>query len=267
MAHRPCPIWQHTRQIGGISMSMTGPSLKLEKVSLDLPTSGRVRATDSDDRVGGRFVKKGFTHYVRALDDINLSLEGGNRLAVIGHNGAGKTTLLRMAAGIYSPTSGKRSVNGKVTCLLTSALGLSPFMSGRENIKLACALYGLSRKETEAITPEINAFSELGSYLDLQTGTYSSGMRTRLGMSIITALDPDILIIDEVFGAGDASFSEKAQYKLMGMLEKSRILMFSSHSDSLLRQLCDTAILVDHGQIIGRGSVDEVLLQYKMIEI
>ncbi len=149
--------------------------------------------------------------------------------------------------GIYTPTTGKRFVRGRITCLLTSSLGLSPHLSGRENIRLACALYGLSRKATESIRPEIEDFSELGPYLDLQIGTYSSGMRTRLGMSIITALDPDILIIDEVFGAGDAAFSEKARRKLLGMLERSRILMFSSHSESLLRQLCDTAILVDRG--------------------
>lgn len=243
------------------------PYLELQNVSLDLPAAGRVRNINSDERVGGRFIKKGFFHYVRALDDISLKLEGGERVAVIGHNGAGKTTLLRMAAGIYSPTTGRRVVNGKITCLLTSALGLSPALSGRENIKLACALYGLSRKETEALRPEIETFSELGPYLDLQIGTYSSGMRTRLGMSIITALNPDILIIDEVFGAGDAAFSEKARYKLLDMLKRSRILIFSSHSESLLRQLCDSAILVERGQIVGRGTVDEVLLQYKMKEI
>jgi ABC-type polysaccharide/polyol phosphate transport system ATPase subunit len=248
-------------------MNTKSPFLTLKNVSLDLPTSGRIRRSNPNERVGGRFVKKGLSHYVRALDDISLSLQAGNRIAVVGHNGAGKTTLLRMAAGIYSPTKGKRFVSGKVTCLLTSTLGLSPFMSGRENIKLACALYGLSKEETEAIRPEVEAFSELGSYLDLQTGTYSSGMRTRLGMSIITSLDPDILIIDEVFGAGDAEFSEKARYKLLGMLEKSRILIFSSHSESLLRQLCDTAILVEHGQIIGQGTIDDVLLQYKTIVI
>ena len=250
-----------------IKRTNQSPYLELESVTLDLPAAGRIRNIDADTHVGGKFIKKGFSHFVRALDDVNITLESGDRLAVMGHNGAGKTTLLRMAAGIYSPTRGRRYAKGRVTCLLTSALGLSPVLSGRENIKIACALYGLSRKETEALRPEIESFSELGTYLDLQIGTYSSGMRTRLGMSIITALNPDILIIDEVFGAGDAQFAEKARHKLLGMLERSRILMFSSHSESLLRQLCNKAILVEHGQIVASGTLDDVSMRYKMIEI
>lgn len=243
------------------------PYLEFQNVSLNLPTAGKIKSNHTSTEVGGRIVRKGFGHVVRALDGLNLTLTPGTRVALVGHNGAGKTTLLRMAAGIYTPSEGKRIVRGKVTCLLTSSLGLTPNLTGRENIKLACALYGLSRKESEAIRPEIESFSELGSYLDLQIGTYSSGMRTRLGMSIITALDPDILIIDEVFGAGDAQFAEKARHKLLSMLERSRILMFASHSESLLRQLCDTAILVEQGRIAGHGSVDEILLQYKTVTV
>lgn len=244
-------------------MTDTSPMLKLENVSLKLPLAGKIRRNETGSKVGGVIVRGTFGNHVLALDGINLDVQAGSRIAVIGANGAGKTTLLRLAAGIYSPSSGKRLVKGRVTCLLTSSLGLSPALSGRENIRLACALYGIGRKEMKDLAPEIEEFSELGAYLDVQIGTYSAGMKTRLGMSIITALNPDILLIDEVFGAGDNQFAEKSRSKLLDMLAQSRILIFSSHAEPLLRQLCTTAVLLDHGKLIATGSVDEVLLKYK----
>ena len=243
----------------------TQPSIHLKGATLDLPVRRRLRAADADagSAVGANIVRTRMGHVVRALDGIDLDVEAGQRLAVIGHNGAGKTTLLRLIAGIYQPTSGMRRVEGTVTCLLTSSLGLSPKLSGRENISLACALYGMSRAEVRAARPGIEAFSELGPYLDLPLAAYSAGMKTRLGMSIITSLDPDILVIDEVFGAGDSAFAEKARARLMEMLERSRILVFSSHSESILRQLCTTAVLVERGRIVASGTVDETLLAYR----
>jgi len=248
-------------------MSDKLPFIRLENVSLKLPVARLSKTNNEQNAVGGRIVREKNSNHILALDNINLDVRPGSRVAIVGANGAGKTTLLRMASGIYHPTSGQRRVNGRVTCLLSSSIGLSPALTGYENINLACLLYGLSRAEIIEATPGIVAFSELGSYLEMPLRSYSAGMRTRLGISIITALRPDVLLIDEVFGAGDARFAEKSREKLLSILEQSRILMFASHSESLLHTLCNEAILMDHGKLVMRGTVAEVLLEYKMITI
>jgi ABC-type polysaccharide/polyol phosphate transport system ATPase subunit len=200
---------------------------------------------------------------IRALDKINLSLKEGDRLALIGHNGAGKSTLLKVLAGVYEPTGGLIKVEGKVSALFNLAPGWDPEDTGYENI-LNCGLFfGMSRREIEEKTPEIAEVSGLGSYLDLPSRTYSAGMQTRLAFAIATSIDPGILVLDEGLSAGDASFADAATKRVDRLLSRTRILILASHSMELLQRWCNTAILLERGQIVCSGSVAEVAEVYQ----
>src|SRR5262245_16360116 len=146
------------------------------------------------------------TVVVRALDGIDLELKDGDRLGLIGHNGSGKTTLLRVLAGVYSPTRGSALIEGSISSYTDLTLGMDPEATGWENIVFRCAFLGLSFREAKRLSPTIAEFSELGKYLDLPTRTYSSGMFLRLAFAISTAIEPDIMIMDEMIAAGDAGF-------------------------------------------------------------
>lgn len=244
---------------------MSEPLLELKNATLRLPVTAAGGGLSAASKLGGRIERHGFAHRVLALHDISLSAGKGDRIAIIGGNGAGKTTLLRLAAGIYQPTSGERIARGTISCLLTSGIGLSQQATGRENIKLACALYGLRGEQWREAVKEAESFSELEAYLDVPMGHYSAGMKTRLGLSVITTIRPDILLIDEVFGAGDADFAEKARKRIIAMIEDARVLLFSSHADNLVRDLCDQAILLSHGEVLYQGPVDEALLEYRTV--
>lgn len=237
------------------------PHIALEGVTLKLPLIGASRSHRSSDlgAVGGEIERVGGRARVVALRDVSIRLEHGDRLALVGHNGSGKTTLLRLLAGIYQPTDGTRAIHGRVSCIFSAGLGLRPQATGWENIRLACALYGLTRGETREAEGEIAEFSQLGEYLDLPLGSYSAGMRMRLGFSIVTSMQPDILLVDEVFGAGDRSFYKRARNRLEAMLEKSCILVFASHDTGLLSQFCTMGVRLKRGQIEATGSLEEVL--------
>ena len=195
---------------------------------------------------------------LHALRRINLTLEHGDRVAVIGSNGSGKSTLLRVLAGIYPPVAGTAVIEGRIGALLTTGLGMRDDISGYENIEFCLLLQGVRADEIASRRDEIAAFTELGEYLDLHVGAYSSGMRVRLAFAISTALDPDILIIDEVFGAGDVAFMKKAERRMMDLIARSKILVFASHAPELLEQFCDMAIWLDGGEIRRNGPIKEV---------
>ena len=200
---------------------------------------------------------------VRALSNISMRLEDGDRLGLIGHNGSGKSTLLKVIAGIYQPVSGRMTVEGRVTPLLDMMPGLDPDDTGYENLLTAGMLLGLSREEVEQKIPEIEEFSELGEYLALPVRTYSAGMTLRLGFSLVTALKPGILLMDEGFSTGDLRFAERAADRMDDFLGRSRIIVLASHSDETIKSMCNKAALMQEGQILAFGPVDDVIEQYR----
>ena len=201
---------------------------------------------------------------IEALRDINVSLRQGDRVALVGHNGAGKSTLLRLMSGIYEPTRGPgRGAAARWRRCSTSAVGMDPEISGLENILIRGLFLGMTRKQMESRVDDIAEFTELGDYLSMPLRTYSTGMRVRLALGVVTSIDPEILLLDEGIGAVDAEFLAKARDRLNELVERSGILVFASHSDEFLADLCDTAIWMEHGTIREHGPLREVLHHYK----
>lgn len=196
---------------------------------------------------------------IDALNQISLKIEHGERVALVGHNGAGKTTLLRVLAGIYPPQRGRIEVLGRVAPLFDIGLGLDPDATGYENIRLRGLYLGLSGRQVAERIDEIAAFTELGPFLDMPMRTYSLGMQTRLLFAVSTSVDPDVLLLDEGIGAGDAAFMEKANRRLRDFVDRAGILVLASHSVGLLTTLCTRAIRLEHGQIVADGQIAEVV--------
>jgi homopolymeric O-antigen transport system ATP-binding protein len=203
---------------------------------------------------------------VRALDDVSLTVNHGDQLGIVGHNGAGKSTMLRIFAGIYEPTQGSISIEGRVSPLFSSSPGLDLDDTGYENIVTCGLLLGMSRGEIERKMPEIEAFSELSDYLALPARTYSTGMLVRLGFAIATAIDPEILLLDEELGAGDARFAARAAERVEALIERSSIVILASQSQDLIRRICNRTVLLHHGRVIADGPTEEVLELYSGME-
>jgi ABC-2 type transport system ATP-binding protein len=212
--------------------------------------------------IGGRFGRHGSNLIVTALTGINLEIGDGERIGLVGHNGAGKTTLLRVLAGVYPPTKGKVKVIGRVSPMFNISLGMSIDATGIENVRICGALWGLSRGEIEAGIDDVVEFTELGDYLKIPVRTYSAGMLMRLSFAIATLRQPEILLLDEVIGVGDAEFVKKAESRLQKIANRASILVVSSHSDDIIRRLCSKAIWLTQGAIGAFGEVDEVLRAY-----
>ena len=199
---------------------------------------------------------------VRALQDVSLSLAAGTRLAVIGHNGAGKSTLLRLLAGIYPPTRGCRNVEGRVSSLFDIALGFETDATGWENIAYRSYLQGETPRSVRAKVEPIAEFSELGDFLNMPVRYYSAGMLVRLAFSIATAIEPEILLIDEVLGAGDMAFQIKARQRMQDMMARARLIVMVSHDLMSLAQFCTRGIWLDHGSLRMDGPMDKVSAAY-----
>jgi ABC-2 type transport system ATP-binding protein/lipopolysaccharide transport system ATP-binding protein len=201
---------------------------------------------------------------VRALENISVRFESGDRIGLIGHNGAGKSTLLRVMAGIYAPTVGTLKRDGKVVPLLDISLGMDDNSTGLQNIRLRGLLLGMSDAEIRDKQQQIAEFCELGDYLDLPIRTYSSGMRVRLAFAISTAVDAEILLLDEVMGVGDASFMHKAQQRLADLHERSEIVVLAMHSNAEIRRVCNKVLWMDNGSVRMFGDTEEVVSAYEM---
>jgi ABC-2 type transport system ATP-binding protein len=214
-------------------------------------------------RAGGRIGTDSKVPIIEALRDITLSLRRGDRVALVGHNGAGKSTLLRLMSGIYEPTRGRAVVQGKVAPVFDLAVGMDPEISGLDNILIRGLFLGMTRKQMEARVDDIATFTELGDYLSMPLRTYSTGMRIRLALGVVTSIDPEILLLDEGIGAVDAEFLAKARTRLFELVERSGILVFASHSDEFLADLCETAVWLEHGRIREHGPLRDVLHHYK----
>ncbi len=198
-----------------------------------------------------------------ALKNISFHVEKGDRIGILGLNGAGKSTLLKVISGVLKPTKGSVRVNGKIAPLLELGAGFDMQYTGRENIYLYGSVLGFSRSFLNEKYQEIAEFSELGKFLDVPLKNYSSGMRARLGFSIATVVEPEILILDEVLSVGDAKFRKKSENKVKSMFDKGVTVLFVSHTISQVKALCNKAILLEHGELIAGGSVDEVAAIYE----
>jgi homopolymeric O-antigen transport system ATP-binding protein len=199
---------------------------------------------------------------VRALEDVTLHIHDGDRVALLGRNGAGKTTLLRVMADVMEPTGGKVRISGRTSTLFNLAGLMDPELPGYENVFYAGGLIGIPRSRLKKLMPDIESFAELGDFLRMPVRTYSAGMKVRLGFAVATCIEPDILLMDEVIGAGDAHFVEKAVRRAQQLYKQSNILVVASHDPELLHGLCNKAILLDHGKVVAIGPLDEIGRRY-----
>lgn len=200
---------------------------------------------------------------VRALQNVNLAIGQGDRLGVIGHNGAGKSTLLRTLAGIYPPSKGRLEVTGKICSLFEIALGFEGEATGWENIAYRSYLQGATPTRLKETRQAIADFSELGDFLNMPIRYYSAGMMVRLAFSIATAMDPEILLVDEVLGVGDMSFQNKARQRMRDMMSKAQLMVVVSHDLNAIESLCNRAVWLDHGRIAHAGPVVETIAAYR----
>ena len=198
-----------------------------------------------------------------ALRDISFELKKGERLGILGLNGAGKSTLLKIIAGVYKPTVGTVEKHGKIAPMLELGAGFDMQYTGAENIFLYGSVLGFSREFLEEKYDEIVEFSELNKFIDVPLKNYSSGMRARLGFSIATVVEPDILILDEVLSVGDAKFRKKSERRVMEMFDKGVTVLFVSHSLEQVQRLCDKAMILEHGQMIAYGDTAKVSKIYE----
>jgi ABC-type polysaccharide/polyol phosphate transport system ATPase subunit len=242
--------------------------ISLSNVTLDLPIYD-VQSRSLKKRIGAvqrwfkSDAKSGGTVVFRALNDLTITISKGDRIGLVGHNGAGKSTLLRVLAGIYHPTSGIIETVGKRVPLLDITLGMDENSTGWQNIRLRCLLLGMSEDEISEKQQDIAEFSELGDFLDMPVRTYSNGMRVRLGFAISTAVDADILLLDEVMGVGDASFREKANKRLAELHDRSEIVVLALHDNGTIRKTCEKVLWLEKGEAKMFGAVEEVLNAYE----
>jgi ABC-type polysaccharide/polyol phosphate transport system ATPase subunit len=240
--------------------------INLKNVTLTYPIFGgntrSFKHTLANIATGGRFTKEKNKIEVKALDDITLSLSRGDKLGLIGHNGAGKSTLLRILAGIFEPEKGEVIIKGNVSSLLDLQVGMQLESNAYDNIRTKGLLLGLSKDEINQIIYDVEEFTELGNFLSLPVKTYSSGMLMRLAFGLATSCIPDILLIDEVIGTGDANFLNKAQQRLEKLISKSNILVLSSHSTEIIQKFCTKVLWLEHGKIKELGEVSRIIEMY-----
>lgn len=213
-------------------------SRSLKNTVLRAATGGAI-AADSADRV-----------IVRALDHVGFELNEGDRVGLVGHNGSGKTTLLRALAGIYEPTAGTLDVRGRVASMLSITLGMDVDATGYDNIFLRGMILGLRKQEIREMVDEVCEFSELGDYIQMPMRTYSAGMTMRLMFAVSTAMESDIILMDEWLSAGDADFSDKAQRRLTKLVDRAKLLVIASHSPDLIKKTCTRVIHLEHGKVV-----------------
>ena len=249
---------------------MTAAYLEAKNITLDIPIFDVSRSFRKSLMmkyyVGGKISKNDSNATsmvnIRALENITFRLQSGDRLGLIGHNGSGKTSLLRVLAGVYRSFYGNLRYYGKITTLFNPSIGVDADDTGLDNIFTIGMYLGMSKQEIENKKEEIIYFSGLGDFIHLPVRTYSCGMILRLSFSIATCLEPQILLMDEGIGTGDMEFTEKAQVRLESFYNKLDILVMASHSDDLIRRLCNKVLLLENGKIKAYGGVEEVLSIY-----
>lgn len=204
--------------------------------------------------------RKAYSDFL-ALQDVSFSVKEGERVGIVGRNGAGKSSLLKTICRIYEPTAGRVRVNGRIAPLLEIGAGFQPEFTGRENIYFNGAILGYSNDQLHDIEQEVIEFAELQEFIDTPVKYYSTGMYMRLAFSLATTVHPDVLILDELFVGGDASFVERGKERMYKMIDRSSVMVLVSHDQSLLRSLCGRFIWLDHGKVVADGDAT-VLDQY-----
>lgn len=202
---------------------------------------------------------------IHALKNISLEICSGERIGLLGHNGAGKSTFLKTVAGLYPISSGHLQVDGQVRSLFDLSLGFEPDATGRENILYRGLLLGLSPQFMREKEAEIVAFADLGGFIDYPIKTYSAGMQVRLAFAISTTVGGDVLLLDEVIGAGDANFMAKAKQRIMQLIDRAEIMVLASHDFGALKNICDRGVVFHHGEIVFDGCVNDAIVEYKRI--
>ncbi len=240
---------------------MSNPAIKVDNVSILFNLN-----SEKVDNIKEYFIKLitrklNYTEFW-ALNDISFTVEKGDRVGVLGFNGAGKSTLLKVIAGVLKPTKGSVKVEGVIAPMLELGAGFDMNYSGKENIFLYGATMGYSRKFIESKYDEIVEFSELGDFINVPVKNYSSGMRARLGFAIATAVEPEVLILDEVLSVGDAKFRQKSEAKVRSMFDKGITVLFVSHSTQQVLNICNKAIIIDKGRLIAQGDAKEICEKY-----
>lgn len=231
------------------------PRLCLDHVTVHLPVLGArgysLKHKLVSSATGGRIAQEYGITVVQALDNVSFDLHEGDRLGVMGHNGSGKTTLLRVLSGAYPPTAGTRICEGRVATLIDPSLGIEPEATGYENIMLRGLMMRVGRAQMRRIRDDIAEFCELGDFLSMPVRTYSSGMKLRLSLAIVTSVPADILLMDEWLSVGDTSFQPKAEARMRNLVAQSGILVLACHSRPLIERECTRAITLQQGSVVS----------------
>lgn len=237
--------------------------IDLSNVSLTFTVHQQKRVTLKEYLVRGLFRRSlGGAIAVHALTNVDLCAHDGERVGVIGHNGAGKSTLLKLIAGIYPPTKGRMTVSGRICSLFDISLGFEPEASGWDNITFRAYLQGESPASLKGKIAEIAEFTELGEFLNIPVRHYSAGMMMRLAFAIATAIDPEVLLIDEVLAVGDMAFQQKAQARMKEMMKTARLMVLVAHDLGTIRDLCTRCLWMQHGAVVMDGRPSDVIAAY-----
>lgn len=234
------------------------PSIHAENLGLVYKVRRKLTLAQTGGRfaAGGTISGSGRNQYVTAIDNVSFSLSTGDRLGLVGPNGSGKTTLLKVIYGIFEPTAGCLEVEGRVDALFNINLGFRREATGRRNILLRGLINGKAKQEMESRMDEIIEFSELGDFIDMPMKSYSQGMAARLAFSVATSLNPEILLMDEWIGAGDASFQKKARERMAELTQHAGIIVLASHNHTLLRRTCTHILELEKGRLKWFGKAD-----------
>lgn len=257
-------LGRHASTSTALSRHLTSLAIDVSDARLSYPLGAYARGSLKSAvlSVFGHRNKTPQAVFVEAIRGLNFRIAAGERVALIGHNGSGKSTLLRALAGIYPLASGDMKVVGRIGTLLDIGLGFETESTGRENIYFRGMTLGYSRKQLRAAEQEIVDFADLGEFIDMPMRTYSTGMYIRLGFAVSTQFSPDILLVDEVFGAGDASFSKRAVDRMLNIVNNAGIFVLATHEMSLVERVCQRVIWLDRGQIVRDGPPDLVIPEY-----
>lgn len=236
-------------------------TVKVDNVSMKFNLS-KEKVDSLKDYVIGALTGKLHYNEFWALKNVSFELQQGDRMGILGLNGAGKSTLCKAVAGVYKPTEGKVTKKGKLAPLLELGAGFDKQYTARENIYLYGAVLGYTKEFIDSKFDEIIEFSELEKFVDVPIKNYSSGMRSRLGFSICTAVQPDILILDEVLSVGDAKFRKKSEARVKEMMANDVTVLFVSHSLEQVKRICNKAMILEHGEMIAVGDVEDMAKIY-----
>lgn len=248
-----------------LSVAGTTPAITSElAVSVQRVSKEFLVYREARNSLKERFVrgKPRGTNRFKAVDDVSFAIPKGACLGLVGHNGSGKSTVLKMLAGIYRPTSGAITVNGRISALLELGAGFHPELTGRENIRLNGAILGYTKAQIEAAFDDIVEFADIGQFIDSPVKVYSSGMYVRLGFAVAVMMEPEILLVDEIIAVGDEEFQRKCLDHLFALRQRGVTIVLVTHSMELARELCDQAIWLDRGRVCSFGEVDEVIANY-----